>query len=461
MWESVAGDRARTTRQWIAILAVMSLACVWLVAAALGEAAAAPAQPSQPGAVVAADTAFNTNVGTTLDGATWPSAVQPDGKIIVGGQFTTPSNSLARFNADGTPDTAFNSNVGTVLTSLVFGLAVQPDGKIVVSGFFGPQPSVVARLNADGTLDVEFNANVGDTLSGLGWTVALQPDGAILVGGEFNSDPSSLARFNADGTSDTAFNTNVAAITEGVYAVAVQPNGQILVGGGFVAGFNHLARVNADGTSDTAFNTALGTALDSLVLSIALQADGAIVVAGDFKTPNPGLARFITTPLAPTDVTALPGYQQALVGFTPGGDGGSPITNYEYSIDGGAAWVAFDPALTSSPVVIPGLVNGVTYEVMLRAVNELGTGTPSEPVLVTPVGAQFVPLDPYRAYDSREGFGPLVPGEPRLVDTGIPEGSVAVAYNLTATGMSGAGLLSVAPGDADAGGTDARLRLPG
>lgn len=70
-----------------------------------------------------------------------------------------------------------------------------------------------------------------------------------------------------------------------------------------------------------------------------------------------------------------------------------------------------------------------------------------------PPPAVFVAVEPYRAYDSREGDGPLVPGESVLVETGVPFGAVAVAYNLTATGMTGSGLLAVSPGDAPAGGT--------
>lgn len=67
--------------------------------------------------------------------------------------------------------------------------------------------------------------------------------------------------------------------------------------------------------------------------------------------------------------------------------------------------------------------------------------------------AAFVAVEPYRAYDSRDGDGPLVAGSPRMVSTGVPDGAVAVAYNLTATGMTGAGLLAVSPGDVPAGGT--------
>ena len=86
---------------------------------------------------------------------------------------------------------------------------------------------------------------------------------------------------------------------------------------------------------------------------------------------------------APTIVTATPGNGSADIAFTPGSDGGSPITNYEYNIDG-SGWSALSPDDTTSPVTITGLTNGTAYSIQLRAVTGLGGGTASTPVLVTP-----------------------------------------------------------------------------
>ena len=73
-------------------------------------------------------------------------AVQPDGKILVGGLFTglgggtgtTPRSYIGRLNADGTVDTGFNPGTSgpNGLAGLVYAIAVQPDGKILVGGFF-------------------------------------------------------------------------------------------------------------------------------------------------------------------------------------------------------------------------------------------------------------------------------------------------------------------------------------
>ena len=88
---------------------------------------------------------------------------------------------------------------------------------------------------------------------------------------------------------------------------------------------------------------------------------------------------------APTITSITAGEGAATVNFTaPSSDGGATITNYEYSLDGGSNWTAFSPAVTSSPVEITGLTNGVTYGVTLRAVNSAGSGAASASSSVTP-----------------------------------------------------------------------------
>src|SRR5204863_8447460 len=75
---------------------------------------------------------FNPNA----NGVVFVVVVQPDGKILIGGEFTTVAggtrNNIARLNPDGTRDTAFNSNAN----DRVLSIAVQADGKILAGGFF-------------------------------------------------------------------------------------------------------------------------------------------------------------------------------------------------------------------------------------------------------------------------------------------------------------------------------------
>ena len=100
-----------------------------------------------------------------------------------------------------------------------------------------------------------------------------------------------------------------------------------------------------------------------------------------------------TTPSPPTSLSGTPGDKQIEVSFTAGANGGSAITNYQYSTDNGATYLAFSPADTTSPVTITklssngttDLTNGVAYTVRLKAVNSNGASTQSSSISVTPI----------------------------------------------------------------------------
>lgn len=97
-----------------------------------------------------------------------------------------------------------------------------------------------------------------------------------------------------------------------------------------------------------------------------------------------------TPAAAPTALTATSANGSADIAFTPGADGGSTITNYEYNLDG-TGWTAVSPDDTTSPVTITGLTNGTAYSIQLRAVTGLGGGTASTPVSVTPMTTASAP----------------------------------------------------------------------
>ncbi|WP_310594199.1 gliding motility-associated C-terminal domain-containing protein [Flavobacterium sp.] len=91
-----------------------------------------------------------------------------------------------------------------------------------------------------------------------------------------------------------------------------------------------------------------------------------------------------TTPSAPTITTITNTGGTATINFTaPTSNGGSAITNYEYTTDGGTTWTALSPAVTSSPVTVSGLVNGISYPFQLRAVNAIGPGPASNTITTT------------------------------------------------------------------------------
>ena len=173
-------------------------------------------------------------------------AVQADGKILVGGEFTTlggqPRHHLARLNADGTLDPTFNPGAGNPQTvDRVYSLAVQADGKILVGGRFrtlgGQSRLNLGRLNADGTLDPTFNPRAEGGNSPFVDSLVVQADGKILVGGRFRTlggqPRDSLGRLNADGTLDTSFYPKVGIFAPHVHCLVVQADGKILVGGEF------------------------------------------------------------------------------------------------------------------------------------------------------------------------------------------------------------------------------------
>jgi uncharacterized delta-60 repeat protein len=240
----------------------------------------------QPGQL---DTSFNPSTGA--NNFVYATAVQTDGKIIIGGTFTSfngiARNRIARLNADGSLDPSFNP--GTGADALVYTIAIQPDGKIVIGGSFtsfnGSSRNYIARLNADGSLDMSFNPGTGP--DGNIWTVALQPDGKTIIGGAFSiyngTTCGYIARLNIGGSLDGSFNTGTGA-DEVVSSAVVQPDGKIVIIGDF-NGFNGItrrtvARLLSNGNLDTSLN--MSAALGGLVSkeALAVQADGKIIFGG-------------------------------------------------------------------------------------------------------------------------------------------------------------------------------------
>jgi uncharacterized delta-60 repeat protein len=240
-----------------------------------------------------ADDSFDStfNMGTGFNNAVRALALQPDGKALVGGDFTsyqdTTRNRIARLNADGSFDSTFN--MGTGFNGSVSVVTMQSDGKVLVGGSFtayqGTTRNRLARLNVDGSFDTSFDIGTGfnSTVN----AVVLQSDGKVLVGGQFTSYQGTtrnrIARLNADGSFDTTFNMGT-GFGSTVYSVALKSDGKVLVGGSFTAyqgtTRNRIARLNADGSLDTSFN--VGTGFNSSVSALALQSNGEVLVGGAF-----------------------------------------------------------------------------------------------------------------------------------------------------------------------------------
>ncbi|RZL15353.1 MAG: hypothetical protein EOO89_13415, partial [Pedobacter sp.] len=266
------------------------------------------------------------------------TAIQPDGKILISGNFTNYNNTtikyIARIHSEGTLDSSFNLGAGPTSPTEIR-MALQPDGKVIAVGYFtefnGMPFNSICRLNSDGSLDTSFTPGSG--ANGFIKSVALQTDGKILIGGFFTSfdgvSRNRLARLNIDGSLDTSFNSGVGGNT-GVLAIKVQLDGKILIGGTFNIYDNisrpSLARLNTNGSLDLTFDAALITNglwyQSSVVLAIDLQSDGKIVMGGYFTTVNSinrnHIARLHAS--GALDTTFNPG-----TGFS--GGSGSTITN--------------------------------------------------------------------------------------------------------------------------------------
>ena len=172
-------------------------------------------------------------------------ALQADGKVVVGGTFTTlggggmgttTRNNIGRLNPDGSIDTTFDPGADAQVEVLV----IQADGKILVGGGFttlaGAARSRIGRLNSDGSIDSSFDPGADNFVG----TLAVQTDGKILVGGSFfhlggggtgTTPRTNIGRLNSDGSLDTDFDPGAGGI---VYAIAVQADGRIVLGGAFI-----------------------------------------------------------------------------------------------------------------------------------------------------------------------------------------------------------------------------------
>src|SRR5690606_14042115 len=250
------------------------------------------------------DTAFNPNLWKTTDPAVLALEVQMDGKILVGGRFTTvggePRTNLVRLNLDGTVDSTFDARVDGDDFPTVYTFALQPDGKILVGGSFtalnGEPHGLFGRLNVDGTLDTTLNpegARGGDTPAVR--SLVVQPNGAILVAGEFgnldSTSQSGIGRVSPYGELD--FSANM-AISGPVNCLAVTASGMIWAGGKFTGiGFAEeipddvLGRQNLVGYNPTPFQfTSTAVSADRDVICLALQEDGKVLVGGYFDQLN-------------------------------------------------------------------------------------------------------------------------------------------------------------------------------
>ncbi|HKQ06907.1 MAG TPA: hypothetical protein VJ464_17375 [Blastocatellia bacterium] len=271
------------------------------------------------------DTTFGLNgiIRGPDDSVIYNLAILPDDRIVTVGsayQFSyLPSGTyLTRFNADGGHDSSFNGN-GYVLTPYgLFGypgtaLAVQPDGKIIIGG---GSSFTMMRYNTDGSVDMNFGTGGVATASfakpyAVITALGLQSDGRIVAAG-YAGDVNgpfdfALTRFKYNGAVDKSFNggkvtTDFSGEDDAARALIIQPDGRPVAVGYASHQGNYdfaLARYNWDGSLDSTFGSGGKVTTDfaggnDQAYAAALQSDGKIIAAGNASNPflKGALARY-------------------------------------------------------------------------------------------------------------------------------------------------------------------------
>jgi uncharacterized delta-60 repeat protein len=225
-------------------------------------------------------------------------AIQPDGKIIAGGNFMgyngTSVSNLMRLTSNGGLDSTFQT---PGVNSEVMHAFALPDGNILISGYFSQVGAVtnfgLAKLSTNGAPILSFNFasytnfQFGSTVPILGADCIYAFGGSMDMVGPYGRGY--LARFRlADGALDQTWYPGKGASLGGIVSMALQADGKIVVGGTFQS-FNGqaaagLTRLNPDATIDPAFLS--GLRAGDQVFNVTLLPDQRLLVLGNFTNYN-------------------------------------------------------------------------------------------------------------------------------------------------------------------------------
>jgi len=300
------------------------------------------------------DSSFNPDA--SVDGEVISMILQPDGGILIGGRFNTVNdfgrNNIARLTADGFLDDKdpFNETPGT--NGSVLSMALQLDGRIIIGGEFtqvnGDVRNYIARLMPDGSVDGRDTLNEGigpnDTVA----AVTLQADGKILIGGAFTAfndkTCNHIARFDAEGKRED-FEAFAAEANDDVLSLLLQTDGKILISGDFTSvndsACGRIARLLPDGTLESSSTFGNGSGADASILGLAMQADGGILIAGNFNTFNGATQPLMARLLNDAATKSLVVIDATQVQWLRGGAGPEVTSvSFEVSQNDGASWNA-------------------------------------------------------------------------------------------------------------------------
>ncbi|MFN7847392.1 MAG: T9SS type A sorting domain-containing protein [Bacteroidota bacterium] len=279
--------------------------------------------------------------------------IQSDGKIIIGGFFSTfngaPARCIARLNSNGSLDNTFMQ--GTGANNAIACASMQSDGKIIIGGLFtnfnGSNRYRIARLNVNGTLDSTFNPGSTNSFGNNDVVrhTSIQSDGKVIVCGRFtdySGYPSiNFCRLNSDGSFDHTFQ-NGTVVNSGINISSIQSDGKIIIGGSVTnyngTPINRLARLFADGSLDTTFNVATEINMTYSVNCSLIQNDGKIIIGGDFSYTNgitaQHIARLNTDGSLDTTFNPGTGADNVITKISTQSDGKILISGYFTSYNG-------------------------------------------------------------------------------------------------------------------------------
>jgi uncharacterized delta-60 repeat protein len=328
--------------------------------------------------------------------------VLADGSILVAGTGnSTGAWLVAKYKADGKLDQSFGQN-GIVRTYFSTGarandMAVQADGKILVVGAATSTGSwAIVRYNADGSLDQTFgNKGILYQYFSRGASansLSVQKDGSILVAGiGSRTGQWAVAKYKTDGKLDKTFGQEGIARTyfsTGLEAndMAVQTDGKILVvGSANSTGGWATVRYDADGRLDETFGDK-GIVFqyfshDAAAKSVALQADGNIVVAGPgSKTGARVLVRYLQNiPHAPSQLTVQAATSNSIQLAWKDNATNEQGFRVEWR-EPGMKWQSTTVGANSTSHTVSGLLPGRQYDFRVCAFNGGGSSSHAGPV---------------------------------------------------------------------------------
>ena len=366
-------------------------------------------------------TSFNANAGSTVN------AVLVSGSTVyAGGAFSSIGGAsrsrLAAMTSGGTA-TSWNPSASNTVNALaVTGSTAYVGGSFTSIGYltrgtyaayFAAIPTAVPNAPGVPTAvagDTQATVSVTPPASGAtvtSYTVTSTPDsltctvagasGSCTVTGLTNGTPYTFRSTATNSVGTSSASAASAAVTP--WALPTAPTALVATPGNTTAEISfspgsagsmpitNYAYTLDDSTwtvlspDDTTSPITITGLTNGMAYSIKLRA---ISSAGNGAASTGVTVTPRTTPSAPTNLVATPANDSADIAFTPGDDGGSPVSTYAYTLDD-STWTALSPDDTTSPITITGLTNGTTYSIKLRAMNPAGPGSASAAVVVIPV----------------------------------------------------------------------------